>query len=103
MFSHWTSLRNISITFIAKPARATNLSEALWNLMEQVRGIEPPSTEWQSVVLAVILHLHGISIASAGSVRSKPVIYLSVREPTMESGPDYWIRTSDPLLVRQML
>ena len=46
---------------------------------------------------------YGISIASAGSVRSKPVLYLSVCEPTMESGAEYWIRTSDPLLVRQML
>lgn len=35
--------------------------------MEQVRGIEPPSVEWQSTVLAVVLHLHGISIASLGS------------------------------------
>ena len=35
--------------------------------MEQVRGIEPPSVEWQTTVLAVVLHLHGISIASLGS------------------------------------
>ena len=32
-------------------------------------GIEPTPTAWQAVVLAVILHLHGISIADAGSVR----------------------------------
>ena len=29
--------------------------------MEQVRGVEPPSVEWQSTVLAVVLHLHLVS------------------------------------------
>ena len=29
--------------------------------MEQVRGIESPSPEWQSSVLAVVLHLHLVS------------------------------------------
>ena len=37
------------------------LYQLSYSHMEQVRGIEPPSTEWQSVVLAVILHLHLVS------------------------------------------
>ena len=38
-------------------------------------GIEPTSTAWQAVVLAVILHLHGISVADAGSVRLNLLIF----------------------------
>ena len=30
--------------------------------MEQVMGIEPTSVEWQSTVLAVVLHLHLVSL-----------------------------------------
>ena len=71
--------------------------------MEQVMGIEPTPVAWQATVLTVILHLHGISIADAGSVRLNLLFFRMVYEPTMESGAHYWIRTSDPLLVRQML
>ena len=39
-------------------------------------GIEPTPTAWQAVVLAVILHLHGISIADAGSVRLNLLFFL---------------------------
>ena len=77
-FDQWASLMFSTATQIFKEL----------DLLEQVRRIELPLTAWQAVVLTVILHLHGISIASAGSVRSKPVIYLSVREPTMESGAE---------------
>ena len=35
------------------------------HILEQVMGIEPTPTAWQAVVLAVILHLRGISIAAA--------------------------------------
>ena len=64
--------------------------------------------------------IYGISVASAGPVRlcltfltysqylrvstAKELFYLYWHmEPTTESGAHYWIRTSDPLLVRQML
>ena len=33
--------------------------------MEQVMGIEPTSQPWQGRIITVILHLHGISIATA--------------------------------------
>lgn len=56
--------------------------------MEQVRGIEPPSVEWQSTVLAVVLHLHGISVADAGSVRLNLLFFRIVYEPTTESGAE---------------
>ena len=56
--------------------------------MEQVMGIEPTPTAWQAVVLAVILHLHGISIADAGSVRLNLLFFRMVYEPTMESGAE---------------
>ena len=56
--------------------------------MEQVMGIEPTPTAWQAVVLAVILHLHGIPIADAGSVRLNLLFFRMVYEPTMESGAE---------------
>ena len=48
--------------------------------MEQVMGIEPTPTAWQAVVLAVILHLHGISIAAA--VPSSNSLFISLANGT---------------------
>ena len=56
--------------------------------MEQVMGIEPTPVAWQATVLTVILHLHGISIADAGSVRLNLLFFRMVYEPTMESGAE---------------
>ena len=43
-------------------------------------GIEPTPTAWQAVVLAVILHLHGISIAAA--VPSSNSLFISLANGT---------------------
>ena len=51
-------------------------------------GIEPTSVAWQATVLAVVLHLRGISIADAGSVRLNLLFFRTVYEPTMESGAE---------------
>ena len=53
-------------------------------------GIEPTPTAWQAVVLAVILHLHGISIAAA--VPSSNSLFIS-----SANGTDYgeWCGVTD--------
>ena len=52
---------------------------------------------------ALVPHLSNLLPIFVG-IYGEGTIYLCWHmEPTTESGAEYWIRTSDPLLVRQML
>ena len=87
-------------------SRATiwRFNQLSYTHMERLTGFEP-ATFWMAIRCSTswATAAYGISVASAGSVRSKPVLYLSVCEPTTESGAEWRIRTADLLGVNQML